>query len=95
MGRTALAADITAIPIHRPTEVFDEAQVAHNDVAVRVRDAELGELEQVGVATRLAGTPAAVRSGAPLPGADSDGILHALGYDPGAMDGLRRSGIVS
>ena len=89
-----LAADVTAIPIHRPTEVFDEAQVAHNDATVRVRDAELGELEQVGVAARLTGTPGAVRSGAPLPGADSDEILHALGYDAAAIDGLRRSGII-
>ena len=56
-----LAADVTAIPIHRPTEVFDEAQVAHNDATVHVRDAELGDLEQVGVAARLTGTPAAVR----------------------------------
>jgi crotonobetainyl-CoA:carnitine CoA-transferase CaiB-like acyl-CoA transferase len=90
-----LAADVTAIPIHRPTEVFDEPQVAYNDATVRVRDAELGELEQVGLAARLAGTPGAVRSGAPLPGADSDEILHALGYDAAAIDGLRRSGIVS
>ena len=90
-----LAADVTAIPIHRPTEVFDEAQVAHNDATVHVRDAELGDLEQVGVAARLTGTPGAVRSGAPLPGADSDEILHALGYDAAAIDALRRSGIVS
>jgi crotonobetainyl-CoA:carnitine CoA-transferase CaiB-like acyl-CoA transferase len=90
-----LAADVTAIPIHRPTEVFDEAQVAHNDATVRVRDAELGELEQVGVAARLTGTPGAVRGGAPLPGADSDEILHALGYDAAAIDALRRAEIIS
>ena len=89
-----LTADVTAIPIHRPTEVFDEAQVAHNDATVRVRDAELGELEQVGVAVRLAGTPGAVRSGAPLPGADGDEILHALGYDDAAIDALRRSAVI-
>ncbi len=84
------AADVTAIPVHRPTEVFDEAQVAHNDAVVRVRDPEFGELEQVGVAARLTGTPGAVRSGAPLPGAHSDEILHALGYDAAAIDELRR-----
>jgi formyl-CoA transferase/CoA:oxalate CoA-transferase len=88
------AADVTAIPVHRPTEVFDEAQVAHNDATVRVRDAEWGELEQVGVAARLTGTPGAVRGSAPLPGADSEEILHALGYDAAAIDGLRRSAII-
>jgi crotonobetainyl-CoA:carnitine CoA-transferase CaiB-like acyl-CoA transferase len=90
-----LAADVTAIPIHRPTEVFDEAQVAHNDATVRVRDVELGELEQVGVAARLSDTPGAVRSGAPPPGAHSNEILHALGYTDSAIDALRRAAIVS
>ena len=80
--------------VHRPTEVFDEAQVAHNDATVHVHDAELGELEQVGVAARLTGTPGAVRGSAPLSGADSDEILHALGYDVDAIDRLRRSEII-
>ena len=88
------AADVTAIPVHRPTEVFDEPQVAHNDATVRVRDAELGELEQVGVAARLIGTPGAVRGGAPSPGAHSNEILHTLGYTDSAIDALRRAAIV-
>ena len=89
-----LAADVTAIPIHRPTEVFDEAQTAHNHATVQVRDAELGELEQVGVAALLTGTPGAVRGGAPTPGAQTDEILHSLGYDASAIDALRRAAVV-
>ena len=50
-----LQADIAAIPVLRPGEVFDEPQVVHNGIVVEVDDPVLGVLQQVGPAARVRG----------------------------------------
>lgn len=75
-----LAADVCAIPVLRPTEVFDEAQTRHNSMVVAVEDAVLGRVEQVAPPIRFGsggGVPS-VPSAAPMAGSESvDRLLEA------------------
>jgi len=79
-------ADICAIPLLRAGEVFDEPQVRHNEMVVRVDDPALGEVEQAAPAIRFARTPAAVPGPAPTAGE------HDAGAAPGADARRVRSG---
>ena len=68
-----LAADVCAIPVLRPTEVFDEAQTRHNGMVVEVVDPSLGAIEQVAAPIRFGSggnTPPTPRP-APEPGSTS------------------------
>jgi crotonobetainyl-CoA:carnitine CoA-transferase CaiB-like acyl-CoA transferase len=60
-----LAADICAIPLLRPGEVFDEPQPRHNEMVVTIDDPVLGRIEQVAPPAKLGLTPGAVRGPAP------------------------------
>jgi crotonobetainyl-CoA:carnitine CoA-transferase CaiB-like acyl-CoA transferase len=92
--RALLAADVCAIPVLRPGQVFDHPQVRHNGVIARVDDPELGRVEQVGIAARFERTPAALRGAAPRPGDNSDAILAEAGCSAAETDALRRAGVV-
>ena len=63
-----LDADVCALPELRAGEVFDEAQVRHNEMVVRVDDAELGPLDQVAPPLRFSASPHAPPTRAPRPG---------------------------
>jgi crotonobetainyl-CoA:carnitine CoA-transferase CaiB-like acyl-CoA transferase len=47
------AADIAATPILRPGEIFDQPQVLHNQMVVKVNDPEFGIVEQVALPIRF------------------------------------------
>ena len=63
-----LAADVCAVPELRPGEIFDQAQVRHNDMVVEVDDPVLGRVTQVAPAARFSLTPAGVPHPAPVAG---------------------------
>ena len=73
-----LEADIAAIPVLRPGEVFDEPQAVHNGIVVEVEDPILGSLQQVGPPVRFISTPGEVRQPAPGPGQHTDEVLSEL-----------------
>ena len=73
-----LEADIAAIPVLRPGEVFDEPQAVHNGAMVEVDDPVLGRLQQVTPAIRFRATPGEVKQPAPLPGQHNAEILHEV-----------------
>jgi crotonobetainyl-CoA:carnitine CoA-transferase CaiB-like acyl-CoA transferase len=80
-----LEANICAIPVLRPCEVFDEPQTIHNEMVVEVNDPVLGRVQQVAPPTKFALTPADVHDGAPTPGQHNDEVLaevaSASGWD--------------
>jgi crotonobetainyl-CoA:carnitine CoA-transferase CaiB-like acyl-CoA transferase len=64
-------ADVCAIPVLYPTEVFDEPQTVHNHMVVEVDDRVIGRTEQVGPALRFRSSPPPVLQSAPGPGTTS------------------------
>jgi crotonobetainyl-CoA:carnitine CoA-transferase CaiB-like acyl-CoA transferase len=86
-----LEADICAIPVLHPGEVFDEPQAVHNAMVVEVDDPVLGPVQQVAPASKFLGTPGGVKSAAPTIGQHSEEILGALqiGITPRAPSSTR------
>ncbi len=72
----------------------DEHQQARGMV-VEVEDARAGRVRQVGIGPKFSDTPGSVRSTAPAPGAHTDEVLAALGYDPPRIAELRQRGVVA
>lgn len=52
-----LKADVCAIPVLHPCEVFDEPQTRHNGMVIEVDDTEYGRIEQVAPALRFGTSP--------------------------------------
>jgi len=75
-------ADICAIPLLPPLDVFDEPQTLHNRIVVEVEDPLLGMVQQVGPPLELTATPGSVRGPAPRPGADTSEVLGAAEKKP-------------
>ncbi len=71
------AADLAALPVFRPTEVFDDDQVVHDGIIVDLDDPVLGHVRQVGRCIDYAISGGAAMRPAPIPGAD-DGRLGDL-----------------
>lgn len=86
------ALDIPAGPVYTMEEVFADPQVRHLDV-YETRPAGDGRpVALLRYPVTLTATPAAIRSGPPLPGADTRDVLAELGYDDDAIDSLLASG---
>ncbi len=71
-----------ALPELRAGEVFDEAQVRHNEMVVRVDDANLGVLDQVSPPLRFSATPHDAPTRAPRPGEHQDADTADPWQDP-------------
>ena len=74
----------------------EDEQVLHLGIARPAAHPTLGEIELVGQPMQLERTsqPAQMRSAAPALGEHSDEVLTNLGYDDGAIAGLRARGVV-
>jgi crotonobetainyl-CoA:carnitine CoA-transferase CaiB-like acyl-CoA transferase len=77
-----IEANICAIPVLRPTEVFDEPQAVHNRMIVEIADPTLGVLQQIAPPIKHGRTPAVVGAGAPTAGQHTDEILAELKSAP-------------
>jgi crotonobetainyl-CoA:carnitine CoA-transferase CaiB-like acyl-CoA transferase len=56
--------------------------------------ADLGRVKSLGNPVKLSKSPATLRKPAPRLGEDNDGLLSELGYDDGAISGLRQKGVI-
>jgi crotonobetainyl-CoA:carnitine CoA-transferase CaiB-like acyl-CoA transferase len=74
-----LEADIAAVPVLHPCEVFDEPQAVHNQIVVEITDPVLGAVQQVGPPIRFDGAPSTVGdAAAPTVGQHTQAILDEL-----------------
>ncbi len=87
-------AGVPCAPIRDVREALDSPQSRALGSVVQMTHPELGRVDQVAPPFRLAATPAAVRTPPPLIGEQTDEILTEAGYDPAAIDELRRGGVV-
>lgn len=70
-----IEANICAIPVLRPCEVFDEPQAVHNEMVVEVTDPVLGKVQQVAPPIKHRSTPAVVGAGSPGAGQHTAEVL--------------------
>jgi crotonobetainyl-CoA:carnitine CoA-transferase CaiB-like acyl-CoA transferase len=89
--------EAAAIPCGRINDVvaaLDSPQARARGMVVDVEHPRLGPIRQVGVPFKLGATPATIRTPPPLLGEHSEAVLTELGYDPAAIDRLRRSSVI-
>lgn len=70
------AADVCAVPVLHPGEVFDEPQAVHNRMVVKVEDPCLGPTEQVAPPARFSRSPWDTPKPAPTAGEHGDVLLQ-------------------
>ncbi len=81
-------------PIYQMDQVFADPQVRHLGIAQEVAHPKLGRVELVGQAVTLSRTPSKMRRATPERGEHTDEVLGELGYDAGAIAGLRQRGAI-
>lgn len=88
------AAGIPAGPVYRYDEVLADEHVRQRGLVSLVEHPVVGPMNLVDVPLFLSGTPKHPIRSAPLPGADTEQILRAAGFDGAAIERLERSGAV-
>ncbi len=81
-------------PVYRMDEVFADPQVEHLAMTEPVQHPELGRLDIVRNAVRMADGPDTVRTPSPDIGADTDDVLTELGYPREEIGRLRAQGTI-
>ena len=84
-----------AAPVNDIHEVFTDPQVQAREMVIDCADAAGKRGRQLGFSIKLGGTPAQLRSVAPLPGDDSRGLLAEIGCDESEIADLYASGVVA
>jgi formyl-CoA transferase len=81
-------------PIYKMDQVFEDAQVKHLGMAVKVPKPDGGEMSLVGPAMKLSRTPAQMKRTAGAAGEHNDEILRGLGYAEAEIAALRADKII-
>jgi crotonobetainyl-CoA:carnitine CoA-transferase CaiB-like acyl-CoA transferase len=91
---TLIARGIPVSPLPHASQLFDDAQVIANELAIDVQDPRLGVVKECAPFVKFAGvTPAATP--APQLGEHSDEVLaELLGYDAARIAKLRAEGVI-
>ena len=80
-------------PVNSFEEVFEDPQVAHNEIVVTMQHPKAGEVKLIGFPAKFSETSATYRSAAPLIGEHNEEILQSLGYDNEEISRLEREGV--
>lgn len=90
-----VGAGVPSGPINDIPAVLADPQVQARQMVQEVDHATAGRIQMLGPVARLSRTPAAIRQAPPALGADTEQILaRRLGYAPGAIEALKREGII-
>jgi crotonobetainyl-CoA:carnitine CoA-transferase CaiB-like acyl-CoA transferase len=65
--------------VYEIQELFDDPQLKHRRMAIRMPHPDIGEVPQIGIAIKLSDTPGSIRGPAPWKGQHTDEILAELG----------------
>jgi crotonobetainyl-CoA:carnitine CoA-transferase CaiB-like acyl-CoA transferase len=89
------AAEVPCAPIQTRADLLADPQVAANELIVESVHPHAGPMRQPRPAARFAGTPAELRSCAPMPGEHTDAVLEAAGIAADERAALRESGVIA
>ncbi len=88
-------AGIPAVPVHGFGDLFNEPQVAANDLLLELNHSQWGKVVQTGILAKFSATPGVVDRAGPLLGEHTAEILAGmLGYSVERIEELRRNRIV-
>lgn len=88
-------AGVPVVPVRHFNEMFDDPQIAANELIAEVTHPEFGKVRQTGMLTKFSATEARIDRAAPLLGQHTDEILREyLGYDPAKIAALHQSRII-
>jgi crotonobetainyl-CoA:carnitine CoA-transferase CaiB-like acyl-CoA transferase len=80
---------VPCAPVLTRSAMLSNEQVVANGIVVETEHPEAGRLRQARPAAQFSATPAAIRQGASALGADTEAVLHELGYSREEIDSLR------
>ncbi len=89
------AEQVPCAPILSRTDLFTDPQIAANALIVELEHPYVGRMRQARPAARFDGTPAELRSPAPLLGEHTDAVLTELGVSSEQLAALRTAGAVA
>jgi len=81
--------------VYEVEEVFKDPQVLHRQMLLEVEDPKGGKTKHVGIPIKLADTPGAIRSLAPMPGQHTEQVLLELGYTRADIEALCKKAAIS
>ncbi len=88
-------AGVRATQVHHFKDLFDDPQIAANDLIAELSHSEWGKVWQTGMLMKFSETQGRIERAAPLHGEHTDEILRDyLGFDDERLAGLRARGII-
>jgi crotonobetainyl-CoA:carnitine CoA-transferase CaiB-like acyl-CoA transferase len=88
-------AGVPAAPVRSVTELFDDPQVAANDLVAHFEHPVAGAVSMVGPVIQMARTPSGVRRPPPTLGQHNDEVLREFGYTSQEIERLRTAGALA
>jgi benzylsuccinate CoA-transferase BbsF subunit len=90
------AASVAAFPSMTAKDIAEDQHLGERGYLVELEHPEVGKRKHAGVPWKMSGTPCAVRTAAPIRGADTESVLKSLlGYSSDRVEQLMKSGILA
>ncbi|MBK0419786.1 CoA transferase [Leucobacter sp. CSA1] len=81
-------------PVYDASDVVNDPHIRQTEMLTEVDDPDLGPLLQHNVMWRMSKSPGAIRFTGRAHGADTDDVLHEVGYSDEQIQALRESGAI-
>lgn len=89
------AAGAAIAPIYDARDIVEDPQIRATEMLKEVDDPELGRVLMHNVMWRLSKTPGSIRFTGRALGADTDDVLHEIGYDDAAIAEMRADSVIA
>jgi crotonobetainyl-CoA:carnitine CoA-transferase CaiB-like acyl-CoA transferase len=94
--RKLQAAGVAAFPSMTAKDLAEDPHLLERGYIVQLDHPEVGKRKHAGIPWKMSGTPCAVRSPAPIRGADTESVLKSLlGYSSDRIEQLQKAGILA
>ncbi len=81
-------------PVLDMLQALADPQTIAREMVVEVEHSTLGPVKTVGLPVKFSATPGKVRTGAPLYGEHTRGVLREYGFTDAEIDALERDGAI-